>query len=240
MEPGAKSWGGFAETFRDHGIVLKHIPKIFDAYVGSNRIDPELAEAVMLAVNSANSCSYCTGLHCELGRMAGVEGARELNAAVDIHAATAIKDVPGVSYGRVFGEDAGFGKASENGASYERIRTAYGAGKAASLRALCWFLHWGSYGGNTLDGILCRKAGKPGASLLFKLLFLIYYGPLFLIIALVSCLLKPMPKVPKWFSAFFGAFLALVASCWILLPGLLGLMCFPPPKKGLLDDFISN
>ena len=38
-----------------------------------------MAPGQMLAVNSANECPYCTGLHVELGRMAGLGDAAEIN-----------------------------------------------------------------------------------------------------------------------------------------------------------------
>ena len=38
----------------------------------------------MLAVNSAKQCPYCTGLHGELARMAGVEDSLKLNGATSV------------------------------------------------------------------------------------------------------------------------------------------------------------
>ena len=46
------------------------------AYIGPNAIEPKLNESIMVTVNSANRCPYCTGLHGELARMAGVEKAQ--------------------------------------------------------------------------------------------------------------------------------------------------------------------
>ena len=71
------------------------------------------------------------------------------------------------------------------------------------LRALCWFLLWGSIGGNTINAFFARLTGKAktGSSLVFELVFFVYYGPLFLIIATVNALLRFAPRVPKWFSA---------------------------------------
>ena len=47
--------------------------KILDSYAGPNKLDPKTSESCMLAVNSVNACPYCTSLHGELGRMAGLE-----------------------------------------------------------------------------------------------------------------------------------------------------------------------
>ena len=35
-------------------------------------LEPRLNEAIMNTMNSVNTCPYCTGLHGELGRMAGI------------------------------------------------------------------------------------------------------------------------------------------------------------------------
>ena len=52
--------------------MLKSIPQILNGYIGPNKIDAETAESCMLAVNSVNECAFCTSLHGELGRMAGL------------------------------------------------------------------------------------------------------------------------------------------------------------------------
>merc|ERR1712032_99231 len=105
-----------------------------------------------------------------------------------------------------------------------------GRGRAGSVRALCWFLLWGSVGGNTINSFLfgrlcCRPKARRNA--LFELLFFLYYGPLFLLIAIVMKLLTVFPKVPGWFSAAFGAFLTVVASIWIVPIGLLSVITKP-------------
>ena len=107
-----------------------------------------------------------------------------------------------------------------------------GHGKAKSVRALCWFLLWGSIGGNTINAFLSRIVGKPKAdsSALFELFFFIYYGPLFLIIAVVNALLRFFPRVPSWFSAGFGALLTVIASVWILTPGILAQLIPSRPR----------
>ena len=61
-------------TLADHRQVFLQLPRILGAYVGPNSIEPSLNEAVMVTVNSENSCPFCEGLHGELARMAGVDG----------------------------------------------------------------------------------------------------------------------------------------------------------------------
>lgn len=65
-----KIWS-FDSFFDDHTKVFRVLPKLISAYA-TDPIDPVLNEAVMLTVNSVNDCSYCTGLHGPLAKMAGI------------------------------------------------------------------------------------------------------------------------------------------------------------------------
>ena len=106
------------------------------------------------------------------------------------------------------------------------LEASEGAGRARSIRALCWFLAWGSIGGNTVNAFLSRLKGHPktGSSVLFELIFFVYYGPLFLLIAVVNALLRFFPRVPAWFSALFGVVLTFIAGTWILPVGILSMI----------------
>ena len=219
----------------DHRKVFSSLPSIMGAYVGKHAVDPELNESVMVTVNSVNSCPYCEGLHGQLARMAGVENQEELMKAANVEECRALVDDPAITYARVFAENDGRGNLEEEG--FQSLSQKTSAGFANSVRALCWFLLWGSIGGNTINGFLARLRGqgKPGSSALFELLFFLYYGPLFAVIAVVNMLLKVFPKVPKWFSAGFGALLTIIAGTWILLPGILSLVVPASPKILQLD-----
>ena len=92
--------------------VLKSIPQILSGYIGPNKIDPETAEKCMLAVNSVNECSFCTSLHGELGRMAGLGDAawksiNEAKSGADIKKISG--NDPMVIFARKFGECDGRG-----------------------------------------------------------------------------------------------------------------------------------
>jgi len=136
---------------------------------------------------------------------------------------------PGIKYAREFAECGGRGAKEE--ASYAEMVKHYGDGRAASLQAVCWFIYWGSFTGNTLNGMLGLKPGKD-TSLLFKVTFLMYYGPLFFgLINIVSFLLKPFPRVPAWFSATFGVVLAAIAGSFFFPLGALGRMVDAKQQK---------
>merc|ERR1740121_1189290 len=105
-----------------------------------------------------------------------------------------------------------------------------GAGKAGSVRALCWFLLWGSTGGNTINSFLfgrLRCAPKKGSSVVFETLFVLYYGLLFGLIAVVNKILTFFPGVPPWFSAGFGVLLTFIAGVWIVPLGLIATVTKP-------------
>jgi AhpD family alkylhydroperoxidase len=219
-----------AGCLADHRSVILNLPRIAGAYVGPNAVDPQLNESVMVTVNSVNNCPFCEGLHGELARMAGVEDPKALMSAQSEGECRKIVDDPAVSFARIFAEADGRGPQVDE--AFEALASATRPAYAASVRALCWFLLWGSIGGNTINAFLSRLMGRPKqcSSAIFELLFVLYYGPLFVIIALVNALLRLAPRVPKWFSSAFGLLLTVIAGSWIILPGLLGLAVRTRPK----------
>ena len=214
----------------DHRQVLLNLPNILGAYVGRNAIEPSLNESVMVTVNSENSCPFCEGLHGELARMAGVEDVSTLMQAESLKACQQVSDETAITYARLFAEGNGRGVRVE--AAYGALASEEGTGRANSVQALCWFLLWGSLGGNTLNGFLARLKGqgRSDSSFLFELIFTLFYGPLFLLIAVVNALLKFFPKVPAWFSAAFGVLLTHIAALWIVPVGLLSFLMPGKPE----------
>ena len=217
-------------TLADHRQVFTSLPRILGAYVGPNAIEPSLNESVMVTVNSENSCPFCEGLHGELARMAGVDDVDSLMNADSLETCQKLSPHPAVSYARIFAENNGRGQAEA--AAFQKLAEAEGPKRAASVQALCWFLLWGSIGGNTINGFLARfkGQGRKDSKLLFELLFAVYYGPLFLLIAVVNFLLQFFPKVPAWFSAAFGVVLTFIAGTWIIPVGILSLLIPAQPN----------
>jgi len=164
--------------------------------------------------------------------MAGIADATKLDNAKSATETQSICKLPGVSYARAFAEK-GPRSAQEKEAYAEAVKE-YGEGGASSLQAICWFLHWGSFTGNTLNGILGFKEGKKGQSLFFKASFLLWYAFLFyFVINLVGFLIKPLPKVPKPLSAGFGFILAVIAGSFFFPLGVIGTIV--NAKNVLLD-----
>ena len=149
--------------------------------------------------------------------MAGVEDSEKLMVAKTENEACALvknrpEDLPYVKFARTFAQSNGFGI----GPAFEDLATAVGAGPAKTTLALCWFLHWGSFGGNTLNNA-CKKPS------LFGTIFFLYYFVLFGIITVVSKILKLFPSGgPKFFSGLMNATLPVVAGIWVVPLGILG------------------
>ena len=103
--------------------------------------------------------------------MAGVADPWKLNEVGSADEACGMlatpEHAPGVRYARVFAEADGRGAKAE--AAFAALAKATSEGEAKSVRAICWFLYWGSYTGNTLNGIMGRKEGKE-LSMVFKAL----------------------------------------------------------------------
>ena len=162
--------------------------------------------------------------------MAGVESVQSLMTAESLQECQQFSDQAAISYARIFAEQNGRGAHEES--AFQSLLSLEGKGRASSIRALCWFLLWGSIGGNTINGFLARfkGQGRTDSNLIFEILFFVYYGPLFLLIAIVNALLHFFPKFPAWFSAAFGVLLATIASVWIVPVGLLSVLVSGAPS----------
>lgn len=192
----------------------------------------------MVVVNSAAECPYCTGLHGELARMAGVEKVDQLLTIKAPDELKKVSDIPSLYFARIFAENGGRG--ADVSKAYDNLVAAVGANKAGKIRSLCWYLKWGATGGNTINCTKKRLLGLAPLSGLsfFDLLFLAFYGIFYAIVFVVNSIIKYFPQVPAWFSAFFGDFLVIVCMLWILPLGSLALLlsCLPPVanvRKGL-------
>lgn len=198
---------------RDHTRFVSMLPSYLLAYVGPSSISlpPKTIEMVMLTVNNTHdACPYCTGLHGQLARMAGIDGG---NNTMD-------NENPAVRYARTFALECGRGKDVDS--SYSELSKTIGAGRASSVNALCWALLWGKTTGNTInaarDKILTLRLGSITSLDLFVLS---YYGPLFLVIGLLNVILTKMPSIPGYASAGLGAFLWLPQAMNIMPLGIL-------------------
>lgn len=192
------------------------LPSILGAYVGPRALAPALGEAVMVAVNSALACPYCTGLHGNLARMAGVD-AVALQSAESVDEVQRVVDDPATAYARIFAEAQVTGEGAAVEDAFAAVVALHGDGKARSVRALCWFLTWGARGGNTLNAAL---KGHPDGRRRspFDLAFAGYYAPLFGVIAAMNAGLRLAPgdgKVPTAFFPALGVTLTVAGGLWL-------------------------
>lgn len=195
---------------RDHTRFAAMLPGYLAAdVVPGYALAPVQREGVLLTVNSINTCPYCTGLHGQLARMAGMTKTDEND--------------PAVVYAKVFATEAGRGKDVD--AAYERLAGEIGAAHAMSVRSLCWALLWGKTTGNTINAARDKiKSWEFGSLSLLDLFVLGYYGPLFAVIAVLNAILVKSPKIPAAASAGLGAILWVPQALNILPLGIISIV----------------
>ena len=117
--------------------------------------------------SARTQCPYCTGLHVQLGRMAGLDDAAALNTTKEDpdQLERDASEEAFVRYGRHFGQNEGRGPCVEK--AYMDIADKFGRSKARAAQGLGFFLLWGSMAGNTLNAfkngtLLCNR--KPGTN----------------------------------------------------------------------------
>lgn len=178
---------------RDHTRFVSMLPNYLAAYIIPRySLTPTTIESVMVTMNTINTCPYCTGLHGQLARMAGMVKPNQSD--------------PEVIYATAFAQESGRG--SDVSASYNALVAKIGSRRAQSVRALCWALLWGKTTGNTInnarDNIIKFQWTKLRTVDMFVMA---YYGPLFLVIGVLNKILTVAPSIPKFVSAALGAVL---------------------------------
>lgn len=214
-----QQWTTAKDCLEDHVEVWTRLPRILGAYIGPHKIPAKLSESIMVAVNSKNNCPYCEGLHGQLARMAGVDDHKQLQAAKTVEDCTSLVNDPAVAFARTFANNREEELPLAYKYAYQKVVQAHGQDKAKSVEALCWFLAWGSQGGNTVNGTLWE--GQRGV---FPMVFTLYYAPLFGVIAVMNKVLALMPKnMPGVFFQGMGVTLTVAGGTWMTPVGLLGL-----------------
>jgi len=178
---------------RDHTRFVSMLPNYLAAYIiPGYSLKPTTIESVMVTMNTINTCPYCTGLHGQLARMAGVDKPNQSD--------------PEVIYATAFAHESGRG--SDVAASYDTLVSKVGSRRAQSVRALCWALLWGKTTGNTVNNARDKIVNFQFAQIRTVDLFVMaYYGPLFLVIGVLNKILTVSPSIPKVVSACLGAVL---------------------------------
>jgi AhpD family alkylhydroperoxidase len=225
------TWQG---SLQDHVRFLVHLPFFFIAPVV---LKPKAAESVHLSVNSVNRCPFCTGLHCEIGRLAGLEDAKALNQCGKLTDEEDSEYGIFSKYGACFGKNNGRGEELDK--IFDDIVNEHGMMAAKSAQGLAFFLTWGSLGGNTLISFFrgtLRGNMREGSNLIFEIVFAAYYSLVFAIITATSKILTFFPaNVHPAVNVIIGLVLPTVASMWIIPYSLVGLLCTPFILKEQFD-----
>lgn len=99
IEKTGKVWS-WSTMIRDHARFAAMLPTYLGAYImPGSCLRPNQIELVMTTMNSYNTCPYCTGLHGQLARMAGVSSDRP-DTASD----------PAVAFAKTFAVESGRGE----------------------------------------------------------------------------------------------------------------------------------
>ena len=186
----------------------------FSAYViPSYAIQPKNIETVLLTANSSvSSCPYCTGLHGQLARMAGLSS-------------DALQDQtnPYVAFSKTFALNAGRGE-QVNDALKALAKQIGSTAMAHSVYCLCWALQWGKTTGNSINHARDKVKRFEFSSVnLLDILLLLWYGPLFLVIGILNLILLKVPKVSPKVSAAIGVILWFPVTLFVAP---MGIVCF--------------
>ena len=225
---------------QDHTRFITILPEYLLAYVGGvgpfkqySSLPPRTIESVMLTMNSINTCPYCTGLHGQLGRMAGISNVDGGVGDNNSNNNSNHLEIQAVKYAKTFALQSGRGGEVESSYStlVKELDSCFAQHQqypdaARSINALCWALLWCKTTGNTInmarDKILRRDLHSSITSL--EMFVFIYYGPLFAIIGVLNLLLLAMPKLSPGVQAGLGAFLWLPQAINIVPLGVVSLV----------------
>lgn len=182
IEKTGKIWT-WSTLIRDHAQFAAMLPGCLAAYIVPGRALPSATiESVMLTMNSYNTCPYCSGLHGQLARMAGVQEPDTSD--------------PAVVYAKTFAIESGRGPDVD--AAFGRLAASVGLSKAGSVQSLCWTLLWGKTTGNTINNARDKILKLELVDItLLDIFILAYYGPLFVVIGILNIILKFMPRIPS-------------------------------------------
>jgi hypothetical protein len=126
------TWQG---SLQDHVRFLVNLPFFF---VAPLVLPPKAVETVHLSVNSINKCPFCTGLHCEIGRIAGLKDASTVNECAKLVSEEENNEFGIYSqYGASFGKYNGRGEVVDE--LYNSIANDKGSLIARSVQGLASF-----------------------------------------------------------------------------------------------------
>ena len=158
------------------------------------------------------SCEWCTNLHGNLARIAGVSNPLLFVESTSVEQTCKLSTSSAVRYARIYAETNGE-PTPELTAAYKEVEKFYSPSEARSVKTQCLFLLWGKTTGDSIS----RARKSPLSQPLHTHILHLYYTPLFGLVTLTSTLLSFLPPLPDVFGKVMG----------VVLTGLIGVHVAP-------------
>jgi hypothetical protein len=227
-----KSLWTWESSLQDHVRVIRNAPMNFLApFV----LTPKESQAVQLAMNSVNRSNISTVWHVELGRLAGLTDPEALDERSELAQCDFEELEMFASYGQAFAFRNGYG--DEVKELFYIIYNKHGIMKAVACQAVAFMELWLAYVGNTLLAFLrgtLRRKKRQGQSLMFEVIFFLWYIIPYLMVAIAALIIKALPSPGPEPSFLFRLLNILIATLhnlfvtvFIIPYAIMGIMAFP-------------
>jgi len=226
-----KIWD-WKSSLSDHVRILLNAPYFF---IAPFVLSPKAIETMQLSINSANKCPYCTGLHSEIGRMAGLSDASKVNVEGELSTDEEKENLTlFAEFGQAFGTHNGWLNHhgdEELQVKYDAIKEEYGELAAKCANGAAYSLMWGSTAGNTINNFLfqtLRGNIREDTNPIFEGILFLYYVICYTLIVITSKILKYMPEgVPEAVSIVLHIILHIIVVSFVLPYAIVGCLAYP-------------
>lgn len=218
MTEGKKFWT-WEGSLVDHARLTIRYPLL---YLAPFILSPNEIVAIFLGVNSVIANEFCSEFFAELARIVGIDFVDGILSNGIVATLGETRDtVMYEAYGRSFAEKNGLDMKSK----YNAIKEKHNIFVALSVEAVTFFAMWGTLSANTIMAFITGTAKmktKEGSNAIFEIIFILYYGWLYLIIFLAFLILKRVKShAPQILSMISTLIFAMITGSWIVPYGFL-------------------